>query len=126
MRTRGGVGAVAEFQVAGRRQAAEHVLEVAGDGDFRNRKGDLAILDPEAGGAAAVIAGDAIDAHAHQFGDIEALFDVGDQLLRRKLARFQIEIGGGRRGRPARAARGMAGGRQARAAGRWRSPAARW
>ena len=89
-------------------------------------KAICAILDPEAGGAAAVIAGHAIDAHAHQLGDIEALADVGDQLCRRKLARFQIEIGGGRRGRPAGAARGMAGGRQARAAARWRSPAASW
>ena len=67
---------------------AEHVLEIARDGDFRNRKGDLAILDPEAGGAAAVIAGHAIDAHAHQFGDIEALFDVGDQFFGRKRARL--------------------------------------
>src|SRR6185312_12570531 len=71
----GRIGAMTEFQIAGRRQAGEHVLEIAGDGHFGNREGDLAILYPEAGGAAAVITGHAIDAHAHQFGDIEALLD---------------------------------------------------
>src|SRR4051812_48770677 len=68
----GGIGAVAEFQVAGRHQAGEHILEIAGDGDFGHGKSDLAILDPEAGGAAAVITGHAIDAHAHQLGDVKA------------------------------------------------------
>src|SRR3569833_3220865 len=85
----GGVCAMAEFQVAGRRQAGEHVLEIAGDGDFGYWDSDLAIFDPETGGAAAVIAGHAIDTHAHQFGDIEALFDVGHQLRRGKLAHLQ-------------------------------------
>src|ERR1700758_2658065 len=75
----GGIGAMAEFQVAGRGQAQEHILEIAGDGDFGNGKGDLAILDPETGGAATVVARHAIDAHAHQLSDVEALFDIGHQ-----------------------------------------------
>jgi PmbA protein len=39
---------------------------VAGDRHFAHRVSDLAVLDPEPGGAAAVIAGDAVDPHAHR------------------------------------------------------------
>ena len=52
--------------------AAEHVEQVAGDGDLGDRRGELAILDDEAGGAAAIIAGHRIDALADQLGDVEA------------------------------------------------------
>src|ERR1700748_2972323 len=82
------VRAVVEDQVIGRRQVQEHVLEVAGDGDLRHRISDLPVLDPVAGGAAAVIAGDAIDSHADQLGHIEALFDVGYECLGCERARF--------------------------------------
>src|SRR5579884_1740410 len=50
------IGAGAEFEVACGNEAGEHVFEVAGDGHFADREGDRAVLDPETGGAAAVIA----------------------------------------------------------------------
>src|ERR1700741_615617 len=80
------VDAVAEFQVARGSQRLEHVEQMARDRDLADGIGDLAVLDPEAGGAAAVIAGDAVDAGADQVGDIETLADVAHQLGRRHLA----------------------------------------
>src|SRR5204862_7083678 len=56
------VGAAAELEIVGGRQIAEHLVEIAGDGDLADRIGELAVLDPEAGGAAAIIAGDGCDA----------------------------------------------------------------
>src|SRR5260221_4174123 len=79
------VDAGAEFQIVGGDQRFEHRQQMALDRYFADRVGDLAVLDPEAGRAAAVIAGHAIDAGADQIGDIKALFDVGDQLFRRHL-----------------------------------------
>src|ERR1700676_1030111 len=89
----GRVDAVAEFQVVGGNKMGEHVFEISRDGAFRNRKGDLAIFDPEPGCAAAVIAGHTIDSHAHQLGDIEALLYVGNKVFHREFARLQVEIG---------------------------------
>jgi hypothetical protein len=56
------VDAVFEFEIIGRRQAAEDIEQMAGDGDFAHRISALAVLDPETGSAAAVIAGDAVNA----------------------------------------------------------------
>src|SRR3569833_2573939 len=42
--------------------AAEHLLEVAGDRDLLHREGDLAVLHPEATGAARVVAGHVVHA----------------------------------------------------------------
>src|SRR3954467_552482 len=53
------IDAVAEFQIVGRRERFEHLDQMTGDGHFAHRKGNLAVLDPESGCAAAVIAGDA-------------------------------------------------------------------
>jgi hypothetical protein len=58
--------------VADGEDAGEHRLQIAGDGDFLHRVGDLAVLDPVAGGAARVVAGDVVDAVAEQFGDQQA------------------------------------------------------
>src|SRR5215470_1597025 len=41
------IGAVAELEVIGRRQRAEHVEQMARDGDLAHRIGELAALDPE-------------------------------------------------------------------------------
>src|SRR6266851_2006472 len=80
------IGAGAEFEVASGDHAPEHVVEVAGDGHLADRKDDLAVLDPEPGGAAAVIAGQAVDPHAHQFGDVKSALDVRDELSGAKRA----------------------------------------
>src|SRR5829696_9065385 len=77
------VDAVAEFQIVSGNERFEHRQQMARDRHLADGVSDLAILDPEAGGAAAVIAGHAVDAGADQVGDVKALLDIGDQLLRR-------------------------------------------
>ena len=55
---------------ADRGNPAVHVTQISGNGDLVHRIGDGAVLDPESAGAAGVIAGDTIDALAHQFGHV--------------------------------------------------------
>ena len=71
-----------------RRQRFEHVEQVASDRHFAHRVGKLAILDPETGRAAAIVAGDQIDARADQVGDVEAIGNVGDEFLRARRRRL--------------------------------------
>src|SRR3954469_11764518 len=104
------VDAVAEFQIVGRNQRLEDVEQVAGDGHLADGIGDLAVLDPEAGGAAAVVAGDAVDAGTDQVGDVKTLLDVGNQLPRRHAARLEVQVVGAGRRRGRHAAVGVAGG----------------
>ena len=52
-----------------------------------DRVGELAVLDPQAAGAARVVAGDGVDAEAHQLGDVEAGLDRADDLLGRRACR---------------------------------------
>jgi hypothetical protein len=52
--------------------AAQHLAQVAGDGDFLHRIGDLALFHPVARGAARIVAGDVIHALAEQLGDQQA------------------------------------------------------
>src|SRR5690242_15519904 len=66
------IGRALELQVAGRSHVQEHVLQVPGHGDAAHGPRKLAVLDPEARGAAAVVAGHAVDAEADQVGDVEA------------------------------------------------------
>src|SRR5882757_8126625 len=80
------VDAITEFQVIGWNQRLEDLKQMARDRHFADGIGKLAILDPEARRAAAVIAGDAVDAGADQIGDVESLFDIGQQFGRRRLA----------------------------------------
>src|SRR5215831_17469134 len=82
------------------------------DRDLAHWIGDLAIFDPETGGAAAIVAGDAVDAGADQIGDVEALLDVRHQLGRRYGAGFEMQIIRAWRWRRGNAAMGMAGRRQ--------------
>src|SRR3954470_14303949 len=110
------VDAVAEFQIVGRNQRPEHLKQMARDRYLADRIGDLAVLDPEAGGAAAVIAGHAVDAGADQVGDVKALLDIGDQLGRRRLAGLEMQIVGSRRRRRRHAAVRVAGGGKAKLA----------
>src|SRR4051794_20037407 len=65
------IDAVAEFQVVGCDHRFEHRQQMARDRHLADGVGEFAILDPEAGGAAAVIAGDAIDAGTDQVGDVK-------------------------------------------------------
>src|SRR5579872_618798 len=102
-----------EGKVARKAQMPEHVLEIAGDGDLAHRISELAFFDPEAGGTPAVIAGDAIDAHPHEFGHIKAGLDIGDELAGSDRAGLEPEIGGGGAGRGRGSACGMAGGLKA-------------
>ncbi len=51
-----------------RHYVAEHLGQVAGDGDLLDRIEDLAVLDPETGGAAGIVAVDDIDPLPHQLG----------------------------------------------------------
>src|SRR5580704_19502938 len=53
-----GIGAGFELEVVGRDQAGEDLLQIARHRHLADRERDLALLDPEARGAAAVVAGD--------------------------------------------------------------------
>src|SRR5882672_6475845 len=103
------IDAIAEFQIVGWRQRLEYFEQMASDRHLAHRIGDLAILDPEAGCAAAVVAGHAVDAGADQVADVKSLFDVGYQFGRCRLAGFEMEIVRSRRRRRRYAAMGMAG-----------------
>src|SRR5882757_6694584 len=103
------IGGALELQVVGRSHVEEHVLEIARHRDAAHRPAELAVLDPEARRAAAIVAGDAVDAKADQVGDEEPALDVADQLLDRELAFLEVEVQGGGRGRARRAARGVTG-----------------
>src|SRR4029078_1562057 len=76
------IDAVAEFQIVGGRHRLEDRQQVPRDRYLADRIGDLAVLDPEAGRAAAVIAGHAVDAGTDQIGDVKALLDVRNQFRR--------------------------------------------
>ncbi len=60
------------FVAAHRHYVAEHLCQIAGNGDLLDRIGDLAILDPEAGSAAGVVAIDNVDPLPHQLGHQQA------------------------------------------------------
>src|ERR1700761_4348482 len=104
------VDAIAEFQIVGGRHRLEDFEQMARDRHLAHRVGHLAVLDPEAGCAAAVVAGDTIDAGADQVGDVEALLDISDQLLRRRFTSLEMQIIRPRRRRRGDAAMSMAGG----------------
>src|SRR6185437_11801155 len=64
----GSIDAIAKFQIVRRHHRLEDFEQVTGDGHLADRIAELAVLDPEAGGAAAIVAGDAVDAGADQVG----------------------------------------------------------
>src|SRR5262249_20148076 len=113
----GGIDGAAQFEIVGRLEVAKHGLEIGGNGDLAYRKGHRAVFDPEAGGAAAVIAGDTVHPHADELGDEEAAAHGTHQCLRAAPPRRQRDIrwlGGGRAGCPAA---GMTGAGKAKLAG---------
>ena len=68
-------------------------------------KASLAIFDPEARCAAAVIAGDHVDARADEFGHVKPAADIGHEIAGRRRAGGQIAIARRRRRRARKAAR---------------------
>src|SRR5580704_4014520 len=66
-----------------------HVFEVAGDGDLFDRVGEFAVFYPHAAGPDGVVARHEVHAVAHGFGDVEAVLDVADDLLRCQGAGFE-------------------------------------
>ena len=76
-------GAAAVHVVAGGDDVAIHVGEVGGDGHFVHGVGGFAILDPDAGGAAGVVAGHAVDPLPHEMGDHEPRAHLAHQVGRR-------------------------------------------
>ena len=78
---------------------------MAGDCHLAHRIGQFAVLDPETRGAAAVIAGHQVGAHADQVGHVEAVLDFADQLLWGLGACFEMKVGRCRRRRRRYAAR---------------------
>src|SRR5271170_3346582 len=91
------IGAVAEGQVVRRLEACEYIAERAGDRDLADRESALAVLDPESGGAAAIVAGHQIDPHADQVGDEKAVLDLGDQRVGALGSRRQMKVARARR-----------------------------
>src|SRR5438309_11994661 len=105
---------LAKLEVVGRGEAPIHVEEVAGDGDFGDRRADLAILDQEAAGAPAVIAGAAVPPLPEQLGDVDAAHDVRDQRLLGDRPGFEVDVGCPCARRTGDAAHGVARGRTAK------------
>src|SRR5579863_5037536 len=79
---RGRSNRAAKFEVTrDLRDAAEHLPQIAGDGDFFDRKRELAVFDPQAARAFGKISSDHVDTVSKKFGDIEAVFDAADDLF---------------------------------------------
>src|SRR5262245_62499942 len=75
--------AAAEPQVvADHLDSAQHVAEIAGDGDLFDREGQLAVFYPPAGSAAREIAGDRVEAEADHLGHVKTVFNRSDNLIR--------------------------------------------
>src|SRR5690554_2242626 len=111
------IDAVAKFQIVGRRQSGKHGKQVSCHRGLANRIGELSLFDPEAAGAAAVVAGKRVYPHADHLGDVEAFLDLTDHFLRAQGAGREPDIratGARRAGNPAG---GMTGGRKAQLAG---------
>ena len=75
-----------------------------------------AVLNPQAGRAARVVAGDDVDAEAHQAGDVEARRNLADDLLRRQRSRLEIQIAAADARRARQPARGVVRGLHAQLA----------
>src|SRR6516165_10055058 len=88
------IDAIAKLQIVGGHQRFEDMEKVTCDRHLAHRIGDLAVLDPEAGGAAAVVTRHAVDAGADEIGDIETLPNVGDQLGRGRFAGLEMKVVG--------------------------------
>ncbi len=91
------------------RIVAQHRPQVAGDGAFVHRPHDLAVLDPEAAGAAGIVAGGRIDRGADQRGHQQSGAHLGEKRRARHSALRQREVPRGRARRRRGAAHRVAG-----------------
>src|ERR1035438_8680545 len=87
-----GHGAAKLQVVANLFHAQQHILQITGNGDLGNRERQFAVAYPQTRGAARVIAGDNVDAHADQFRDIESVGYPRDNPLRRLDAVFHEKV----------------------------------
>src|SRR2546430_2172286 len=74
------------------RDVVENIFEISGNRDFFHRVSKFAILDPQSTGAPGKVTGNHVHAETEKLEDIEPLFDVANNLLRRALAFLQKEI----------------------------------
>src|SRR5208283_5423161 len=73
-----------EFQVAADLgNVAEDVFEIARHRNLFDGIGQFAVDNPHAGGAAGIISGDQVGAMPEKLGDIQAVFDLRNNLIRR-------------------------------------------
>ena len=77
--------------------AGEHVAQVAGDGHLLDRVGELAVLDPEPGGAARVVARHQVHAEPDQLRHVEPGWHRGDDRLGRVRPGLEVEVASARR-----------------------------
>ena len=80
------LGATRQRVVADGDDVAEHVAQVAGDGDLFHRMLDPAFFHPETCCTARIVAGDVINTVAQQFGHEQPLVHVLDQAVEIALA----------------------------------------
>src|SRR5258706_8443451 len=88
----GGARAARERVVSDRRDRAEHVAQVARDGDLLDGVPDLASFHPVAGGPARVVAGNEIHPEPDQLGDEEATTHRPDKAGKVELAALQDQV----------------------------------
>src|SRR4029450_11203017 len=83
---------VTKFKIIGRSECAEHVEQIARNGDSTHGVRALAIFNPESRSAATVVAGYHVRPHADEIGDIKSIVDVRYQRIRSQVARLQMYI----------------------------------
>ena len=109
MRMVGACDRAAEFEVArDLGDVEEHFFQISRHRDFFHRIGELSTGDPDAGGAAGIIARDQVGALAQEFGYIQPFLISRDQFFRRLGARLQEIIARADPGRAGKSARGVA------------------
>src|SRR5262245_31135891 len=104
------IGGETEFQIVRGNECLEHVDQISGDGHLADGVAAFSVLDPEAAGTAAVVAGHVIDADADEVGEVETLGDIRHQRLRRIATRREMQVARPRGRRRRHAALGVPGG----------------
>src|SRR5208282_2729590 len=92
----------------------EHFFQIPGHGDLFDWVGELSAGNPQARGAAGIIARYQVRAVAEKLGHVQTFFDFRNHLLRRSGARLQEVVAGADARCAGKAARGIAGGCEAK------------